>query len=113
MSRKPRSTAETASELSTAGCRRAVFQPQKMQVGSSSISANSSQRLACGPRMEPLASIPVRVLTARGCPVQETSRHQGAPPLEHEVAVDEYADFTKEYRLQNERMTLPTTFSAK
>jgi hypothetical protein len=66
-----------------------------MQVGSSSISANSSQRLACGPQMEPLASIPARALTARGWPVPETSRQQGAPPLEHEVAADEYADFTK------------------
>ena len=38
---------------------------------------------------------------------------QGAPPLEQDVAADEYADFTKEYGLQHERITLPTTFNTK
>ena len=38
---------------------------------------------------------------------------QGAPPLEQDVDADEYADFTKEYRLQHERITLPTTFNTK
>src|SRR5664280_111256 len=32
---------------------------------------------------------------------------QGAPPLEQDVAADEYADFTKEYRLHHGRITLP------
>jgi hypothetical protein len=38
---------------------------------------------------------------------------QGAPPLERNVAADEYADFTKEYGLHHERITLQTTFNAK
>src|SRR5680860_654035 len=38
---------------------------------------------------------------------------QGAPPLEQDVAGDEYADFTKEYGCQCERITLPTTFNTK
>jgi hypothetical protein len=35
------------------------------------------------------------------------------PPLEQDVAAEEFADFTKEYDLHLERITLPTTFNAK
>jgi hypothetical protein len=38
---------------------------------------------------------------------------QGAPPQEQDVAADEYADFTKEYDLHYERITLPTIFNTK
>src|SRR5665647_426267 len=38
---------------------------------------------------------------------------QGAPPLEQDVVADEYADFTKEYGLHHERISLPTTFNAR
>jgi len=39
-------------------------------------------------------------------------RRQGASPLEEDVVADVYADFTSEYRLEHERITLPTTFNA-
>jgi hypothetical protein len=40
-------------------------------------------------------------------------RRQGAPPLEYDVEAVKYADFTKEYGLHHERITLPTTFNAE
>ena len=49
--------------------------------------------------------------SSASCPVQP--HRQGAPPLEQDVRADEYADFTKEYGLHPERITLPTTSNAK
>jgi len=49
--------------------------------------------------------------SSTSCPAQP--HRQGAPPLEQVVAADEYADFRKEYGLQHESITLPTTFNAK
>ena len=47
-----------------------------------------------------------------GAPISSTPPTR-CPSTEKDVADDEFADFTKEYGLHHERITLPTTFNAK